>query len=576
MTNELMKTVELATHDSISKLWLSIRKEKLYSTGYNIYMYVSDIGVFKIIQKTKFNQIVKNDLNNFFNEKEEEIKKIVGEEINKYTKLKKIYQMENHLKQIGNLCLTEITDNDFENKLDKNQYAINFRNGIFDLKKNIFRKRTEEDYCSLYLDYDFSENVDKEIKEKIETILKHICNDNDRDFETVKKILGYCLVGDTKENCFFYFYGPRASNGKSTIYKMFDTTFNIFCRSLDKEVFSCDNQKSYKQLINIESPIRAAFIEEVSKKKQDTNNIKIISDPYKFSCEVMYGTSKEINIVCKIIFNSNDAPRFNGADNGVARRGVLVEFRNTFLKKEDYKGEKGTYLQNVNLISDFMTDARNKIALCHILLPYAVKYVKEGLKDMKEYRDNFNNIYSESDRFSEFIDQYFQITKNEEDKISRNEITDLYNKKYNTKVEWATLLSSVKRLNGIDYSFSKRCVYNDHSCKGVVSGLKKKNEEEVEEMLTFGNYNRTPSALDTNHMDYKKMYEELLVKYDELKKIQENKEDTIVVKGKKKKTNTLKEEKQKTEEENQKTEEDMLLENPFLSLTEIKKIINSI
>ena len=50
---------------------------------------------------------------------------------------------------------SKVYDKNFSSDLDKCRDTINFRNGIVCLKTGKFRKRTDKDYVSKILDYDY-------------------------------------------------------------------------------------------------------------------------------------------------------------------------------------------------------------------------------------------------------------------------------------------------------------------------------------------------------------------------------------------------------------------------------------
>ena len=88
--------------------------------------------------------------------------------------------------------------------------------------------RTEEDFITEYLDYDFKPKVDKSIRKYIKEILFQICNNNKEDYEFIMSYLGYCITSETKEQKYLNVVGPSASNGKSTLIKLMESVFSIY------------------------------------------------------------------------------------------------------------------------------------------------------------------------------------------------------------------------------------------------------------------------------------------------------------------------------------------------------------
>jgi phage/plasmid-associated DNA primase len=54
-------------------------------------------------------------------------------------------------------CKEVFYDENFIRNLDKNPWLIGFKNGVYDLKVNMFRPGIPEDYLSLQMPIEFSE-----------------------------------------------------------------------------------------------------------------------------------------------------------------------------------------------------------------------------------------------------------------------------------------------------------------------------------------------------------------------------------------------------------------------------------
>ena len=80
---------------------------------------------------------------------------------------------------------------DQQTKLNRLDNYLNFRNCKLDLKTLEVSARTEEDFITEYLDYDFKPKVDKGIRKYIKEILFQICNNNKEDYEFIMSYLGY-------------------------------------------------------------------------------------------------------------------------------------------------------------------------------------------------------------------------------------------------------------------------------------------------------------------------------------------------------------------------------------------------
>jgi len=380
------------------------------------------------------------------------------------------------LKQVLNNCGELFYDEEFVDRLDNNLNLISFKNGVYDLQKNEFRKRTKEDYLTVCLDYKYSEVPQKYIDE-IKVLVKQICNDDETLCTFMMSWFAYCLTGETKECKFLDIVGHKASNGKSTLLKFFSTCFNIYYLELDNRTMNKDYTKRHKQMINCTKNTRLLHLEELEQKKLDVEYLKRLVDGGKIKNEVLFSVAKDIDIRCKLTFTTNHDMNFE-ADRGIMRRGMLVSFKNEFLEKEVFENanqKKGKYLENAELLKLF-DDNKYKLAFFHLIKQQS--YYNKGLVIPKNVREDWKNLVKSNDIVSDFLDQKIEITGNDEDRIHKNEFLDMYNDYTRSKTSWNSLLSNLKKYD-IKYEATKRA----NGKRGAVVGVKMIDEDEAENPL---------------------------------------------------------------------------------------------
>ncbi len=106
-------------------------------------------------------------------------------------------------------------DTSFENKLDHNRHLICFSDGVYDLETYQFRQGKPEDYLSMSVGYNFPQDIDVDIRSKIETLLTQIQPDPE-SLMYLKKFMSSCIDGATSLELFHVFSGD-GRNGKSLI-----------------------------------------------------------------------------------------------------------------------------------------------------------------------------------------------------------------------------------------------------------------------------------------------------------------------------------------------------------------------
>ena len=362
------------------------------------------------------------------------------------------------------------TTKNFNDYKELNTHLINFRNGCYDLKNNIFRHRKRDDFVSIYLDYDYNKSQINEIN-KVKEIIKNISNDDNDTLGFMLNYLGYCLTGETRAKKFLILYGASASNGKTTLQEIFSKCLKNYTFKIDRETFNYKYDKFHKQLIQCRRPKRMVFLEEMNKNKLDISKLKEFVDGNDTNCNIMYGTSDLVKVDAKLIIATNNSPVFD-TDNGILRRGILIECNNKFVDKDTYdklKHKKGIYLKDERIMDLFDVD-EYKRAFINLLIPHAVNYYKYGLQVPKKINNCFKELCEENDTMKSFIDSQFEITHNDSDRIGKDDFLLLYNEIHKCKLTFRHLLSDIKRLN-IEYDRQKRW----KGKKGCLIGIKYKD-----------------------------------------------------------------------------------------------------
>jgi len=254
-----------------------------------------------------------------------EAMKLTLKQINAATKaIETTTFIKNVIEQIVSMLVLTKEQQENLNRLDN---YLNFRNGKLNLKTNEFGDRTEDDFITEYLNYDFQIKPKKEVKKEVVEVLKKICNSNEDDYEFITNFLSYCITSETKEQKYLNVVGPSASNGKSTLIKLMEEALSIYIFKAKKDLFSEAFSKGHKYFSQTKNK-RIVYIEELDKKKVDADLIKDVADGNKMNNEVLFSTTEKIDINFKLMFLSNNLMNFD-SDSGIKRRLIHFEFKNS-------------------------------------------------------------------------------------------------------------------------------------------------------------------------------------------------------------------------------------------------------
>ena len=384
-----------------------------------------------------------------------------------------------NIKNIAKTFIRLVVDETFLPKLDLRIDQINFMNGIVNLKTGKYRKRNATDYVSKYLSYDYSKTIDQQVYGHVKQMVTNICNDDPQVYEMMLSFFGYCLTGETKTQYFNYIVGYSAQNGKSTILEtMFQTAFDIYTYKMDNSVFAENYTMRHKQYINLRHPIRLAYVAELDDNKLDVGQLKDFTEN-KLNVPKMYDNAEVLKTQCKLVIVANHHPKCGKIDDGLKRRGLFVELKNKFIPQQQYdelEDKKGNYVINRN-IRDLMNTDEYKLAFFQLLLPHAIEYWKTNdVKHAHIFHKGWKAMVDTADKFQNFIDSMCEITKDDTDRIHKNEFLSAFRTfAEQPNNSWNTLLNDVHRCK-LEYKPQLRKPgYNE---KGVLVCIKFKNLEQ--------------------------------------------------------------------------------------------------
>lgn len=425
-------------------------------------------------EKTK----LKNELKTI----EEEINKL-SDEINVYNnmfedfgKLIKDLETTPFMDNVTKSFITEkqIFQKHFDKKLDERKDVWNFIDGIFELRTGVFRKRTKDDYYTETVDYNYGDGTfDPKIMEEIDLFVSRICNDDIKITNCYNHWLGYCMTGEISMQKCLWSIGLKASNGKSTLVKIFSYMGDIYCVELDPKTFDMGYQGRHKQF-SILKNVRMASLDEIDQKKIDVVAFKICIE----GNQILYGTAESMQIYFKIIITSNKYPKFKqNAD--VMRRGYCINHANEFLTGKKYETNK--HLPNVYEADDTIAvkfrRPEYKIALFHKWAPYAKEFYESKFNEIKNdmalLEEGWINNCCENDNMVLFLENNYDITNNNTNRVHKDTFLKTYQDYYNLhKISWSNLYKDVIRV-GLTYERQKTI----NNKKGVIVGIVPKNNK---------------------------------------------------------------------------------------------------
>jgi phage/plasmid-associated DNA primase len=222
--------------------------------------------------------------------------------------------------------------------LNKNNYLIGFRNGVYDLKNNIFRKGIPEDYISKQIPYDYAVfDPADQLVVQIEQFYEKLFPDREVR-EYIKDVSAELFVGGNYRK-HLYFWSGNGDNGKSIyqlfIEKMLGPEYSIKLPTSVLVGKRGQSGSANPELIRIGNGVRHATVQEPDKsesvnvgfmKELTGGNDSIFTrDLFQKGKDI-----KEMDITCKITICANDLPKAENADPAFWNRVRVILFESKF------------------------------------------------------------------------------------------------------------------------------------------------------------------------------------------------------------------------------------------------------
>ena len=246
-------------------------------------------------------------------------------------------------------------DPKFNDKLDKDPYLIAFKNGVYDLRLNIFRPGTPEDYLSRAMPINyriFSEDDPKVIE--VHNFLEKIFPDSH-----VRKyfmdISSDVFVGGNHEKIVLFWTG-EGDNGKSVTQTFFEKMLGNLAVKLNTNVITGKKPSAgsaFADLARTGNGVRWVVLEEPDNDEMINVGIfKHLSGNDKFFARDLFEKgkqAKEIEPLFKLIFICNKLPKIKYADQAVWNRVRVIPFESTFCKPDSDNPAPETYEEQMQL-----------------------------------------------------------------------------------------------------------------------------------------------------------------------------------------------------------------------------------
>jgi P4 family phage/plasmid primase-like protien len=342
-------------------------------------------------------------------------------------------KMATYKNNIMRECCDVFYNKNFKNLLDTNPYLIAFKNGVYDLKTNIFRDGKPEDYLSRSMPIEYKEFDEKDDKVcAVFDFLEKVFPD--------KSVRQYFMdqasdifVGGNHQKVVIFWTG-EGDNGKSVTQSIFEKMLGELAIKFSTTLITgkkTSNGAANPELARAGSGVRWAVLEEPDNDEQiNIGYLKSLSGNDTFFARDLFEKGKstrEITPLFKLVFITNKLPAMkNHADKATWNRIRVIPFEATFVKPGEPCPE--TYEEQL-LQKRFPMDPEFGKRIPSLLEPFAY-ILLEHRKNLKvriepeKVRIATEMYRKQNDNYRQFVDE--MIVKCPRSSIGLQDLYELF------------------------------------------------------------------------------------------------------------------------------------------------------
>lgn len=389
----------------------------------------------KVIYKFNGNyweHLLKYDVKQFFYNLYAELKVILDNDFKDdalYDEfVRKISKLEKSafIKEVVSLLLEkcEVKDDIFDNNVD----LIGFKNGVYDLKTNVFRQGRKEDYITKTTCYDYKESTSHEIQFAMDYITKIMPIEDEREFFLL--VLSTVISGRVLDR--FVICTGSGCNGKDALFTFLleDILGDYYYRGNNTVLIQKSKSDLNVSVSNMNKQRLVVFSEPDKDDTIKTSQVKDLTGSHKTSARGIYSGDTKVNLHSSIFVLCNDKPLLNCVDDAMDRRLIIFKFRSLFKIKQYFEknnlieGENNMYERDEEVKSPEFIEMM-RLPLFNLLVIYYNKWKDNKFlfpDAPKLLQDECDSYMSDSDMFISWFNTLYQNTGNKTDIVKLSEL----------------------------------------------------------------------------------------------------------------------------------------------------------
>ena len=281
---------------------------------------------------SKLNERLKEASNKLAQTEDESEKAMYNSRIKQIVKVMNSCKSAPFKNNIMKECKEVFYRKDFESRLNRDRFKICCANGVYDLKRFVFRPGVPDDYFSVALPVNYVEYTESDPKVQfVHRYFEKVFPDKSvRDY--FYDISSDIFVGGNFHKK-VYCWSGEGNNAKSVTQELFEKMLGKYANKLPTSLIVGKRTQSSAASPEIARVADSRWCVLQEPDKRDTMNIgvlKELSGNDTFFARGLYSAGKEIEPLFKLVLICNDPPMIPNGDKATWNRIRVIPFESTF------------------------------------------------------------------------------------------------------------------------------------------------------------------------------------------------------------------------------------------------------
>lgn len=220
-------------------------------------------------------------------------------------------------------------------EFDRHAELLAVANGVLDLTTGLLREGRPEDYLTQQARAHYDSDATCPAWERF---LRDVFAGDEEMVAFIQRAVGYSLTGWTREQVFFYLWGNKGTNGKSTFLGVLRDLLGDYAANVSFGVFTAnrrDGEAPQPALMGLAGKRFVTALEKKAVATLDSDTLKIITGEDAVSGRRLFENTWTYKPVFKLWLAANGLPGVDDYTDAFWRRPVLIPFTVSFEGRED-------------------------------------------------------------------------------------------------------------------------------------------------------------------------------------------------------------------------------------------------